>query len=151
LTIPAFLSRAAGLLAALILSALKDTKGLVDGDGPGTFGPEVDRSPEKVIRDVSRLLQYGRVATLTFLIQGALWLKPALAALPIFPNRLATQLLDAIAVTARRVLEPLLDQDEETRYLWEIIDLVIASLKGSVACNLATKGFESINHLDSRQ
>jgi uncharacterized protein with NAD-binding domain and iron-sulfur cluster/ubiquinone/menaquinone biosynthesis C-methylase UbiE len=150
LTIPAFLGRAAGLLATLILSALKDARGPVEGDGPWRFEPEVNRSPEKVTLDVRRLLIGGRVATLTFLMQGALLLKPALAALPIFPSSLATQLIDAIAVAARQVLEPLLDEDDESRYLWEIIDLVIASLKGSLRYDLVTNGFESINHFDSR-
>ena len=151
LTVPAFLSRAAGLLATLILSALKDAKGPVEGGGPLRLEPEVNRSPDEVILDVARLVGYGRVATLTGLIQGALLLQPALAALPIFPRSLATQLLDAIAAAARQLLEPLLDQDDESRYLWEIIDLVIASLKGSIRFNLVTNGFESINHLDSRK
>lgn len=146
LTVQALLSRAAGLLATLMQSAQQSAAAPREDDTVGR-GPS---APDNVLRDVTRLLRYGQLATLTALIQGAQLLESALAALPVFPANLASQLIDSISTAARRLLEPLLDQDEEGRYLWEIIDLVLASLKGSLRFELVTKGFESINHLDSR-
>ncbi len=142
-----FITRTAGLLATLIQSAQESAAVPLDGDARSRG----DSDPNSVIREVNRLLRYGQLASLTALIQGAELLKAVVAALPAFPQSLAERLCDSISTAARRLLEPLLDRDEEGRYLWEIIDLVVASLKGSFRFDLLTKGFESINHLDSRE
>jgi len=147
LTVQAFLSRAAGLLATLIQSAQESAAAPREGDTVGRG----ESDPDNVIRGVTRLLRFGQLATLTALIQGAELLASAFAAFPVFPPNLATRLIDSIATAAKQLLEPILNQDEEGRYLWEIIDLVIASLRGSLRFELVTKGFESINHLDSRE
>jgi uncharacterized protein with NAD-binding domain and iron-sulfur cluster/ubiquinone/menaquinone biosynthesis C-methylase UbiE len=147
LTVQAFLGRAAGLLVTLIQSAQASAAAPRQGD---TFGRD-ESDPDNVIRGVTRLLRYGQLATLTALMQGAQLLESALGALPVFPPSLATRLIESISTGARQLLQPLLDQDEEGRYLWEIIDLIIASLRGSLRFELVTKGFESINHLDSRE
>jgi uncharacterized protein with NAD-binding domain and iron-sulfur cluster len=106
-----------------------------------------------LIESVTRLLRYGQLATLTGLVQGAALLEAGLAAFPLFPHKLLGSLIEAVSSGARALLRPLLEHDPESRSLWEVIDIVLASVRGAVRFNLVTdsRGFDAINEYDSRQ
>ena len=64
-----------------------------------------------------------------------------------FPQNVVLDLLERIAAAAREQLETLVTGDDEVRYKWEIIDLVIAIMVGIVREGLVyhPKGFDAIN------
>jgi uncharacterized protein with NAD-binding domain and iron-sulfur cluster len=159
-TVPAYLARAARLLYALMRTAQAMSDGAnplcADRRGPGAEHGTVESaetpSVEALVESVTRLLKLGQLATLTGVMQGVTLLEPLCALLPAFPRRLAESFFDAVGGSARRLLEPLLEGDAESRFLWEIIDLVLATLRGSIRFGLAThpRGFECIDAWDSR-
>lgn len=103
--------------------------------------------------DITSLLKYGQLATLTTILEGLAYLESVIMLLPDFPKALALTLTEAVATGAQQLLQPLLDGDDESRYLWEIIDLVLACIRGSIPFGLAThpNGLDAINDYDSRE
>jgi uncharacterized protein with NAD-binding domain and iron-sulfur cluster len=155
-TVPAYLARAARLLYALLLSAQEIRDGVQPhwGEDAQSTDPEAPaRSVEALVDSVTGALKVGQLATLTAVLQAASLLEPLCNLLPGVPGRLAEGYLDLVARSAQRLLEPLLEGDAESRFLWEIIDLVLASLRGSIRFGLAThpRGFEAIDDWDSRE
>jgi uncharacterized protein with NAD-binding domain and iron-sulfur cluster len=159
-TIPEYLSRAARLLYTLLLAAQPRRQPNHGGDHGTNRSEDAPREQaaarppgEMLIENVTRLLKYGQLATLTGLIQGAALLEASLAAFPAVPQSLASRLLDAVGTSAYGLLRPLLDHDSESRDLWEVIDVVLASLRGSIRSGLALdpRGFDAINEYDSRE
>jgi uncharacterized protein with NAD-binding domain and iron-sulfur cluster len=108
---------------------------------------------ESLAIDVTSLLKYGQLATLTAMLQGVTYLESVITVLPGFPKALAVALTEAVATGAQRLLQPLLDSDDESRYLWEIIDLVLASIRGTITFGLTTHpmGLDAINDYDARE
>ncbi len=156
-TVPAYLARAARLLYALLRSAQEISDGSAprwderarDASEPDAAAPRVDA----LVESVTGLVKAGQLASLTAVIQAVALLEPLCRMLPGFPGRLAEGYLELVSRSARRLLEPLLAGDAESRFLWEIIDLVLASLRGSIRFGLAThpRGFEAIDDWDSRE
>jgi len=143
-TLSGYLVRGVRLLYTLLVSA----------QASGVANDERHRvRAEWLATDVRSLLKYGQLATLTAMLQGVAYLEAVVAALPIFPQSLALGLLDAVAQGAQRLLEPLLDGDDEAHYLWEIVDLVLASIRGVITFGLLThpEGLDAINDYDSRE
>jgi uncharacterized protein with NAD-binding domain and iron-sulfur cluster len=157
-TVPAYLARIARLLVALLRSAQEMSSGSParpDAGADRAEPPDTEADAERVealVESVSSLLKVGQLATLTAVIQAVALLEPLCALLPRLPRRLADRYFDFVSGSARRLLEPLLAGDAESRFLWEIIDLVLATLRGSIRFGLAThpRGFEAIDDYDSR-
>lgn len=76
-----------------------------------------------------------------------------LETLPGFPENLALRFIDAIGEAARTQLASLSHRDTETRRIWEILDLILSALRGSVRFRLATdpRGFDAINDYEMRE
>jgi uncharacterized protein with NAD-binding domain and iron-sulfur cluster len=138
-TLTEYLVRGVRLLHQLLVAAQTSASRADDG--------------ESLARDVKSLLKYGRLAALTAMLHGARHLESVVAALPGFPKRMALRILDTIAADAREQLEPLLDGDDESRHLWEIIDLVLATLTGAIRFGLPTHpdGLDAIDEYDARE
>jgi uncharacterized protein with NAD-binding domain and iron-sulfur cluster len=156
-TVPAYLTRAARLLYALLRSAQEIGAGAEprwDERARDASEPDAEASPsvEALVESITSLLKVGQLATLTAVTQAAALLEPLCRVLPGVPRRLAEGYFDLVSRSAHRLLEPLLAGDAESRFLWEIIDLVLATLRGSIRFGLAThpRGFEAIDEWDSR-
>jgi len=110
-------------------------------------------SRESLTADVASLLKVGHLATVTAILQGVSYLESVITVLPRFPMALALRLLDAVAAGAQELLQPTLDRDDESRYLWEIIDLTLASIRGIITFGLITNpmGLDAVNHYDARE
>ena len=63
------------------------------------------------------------------------------------------RLIEALAATARHSLKQLVSGDAELRRIWQVIDLILATLRGATLYGLAfdPRGFDAINELDSRE
>jgi uncharacterized protein with NAD-binding domain and iron-sulfur cluster len=100
-----------------------------------------------IAENIARLIKYGIVASVTGVIEALGVLQIALAAIPSFTEGQISSLIELTAVSARAVLQPLVDVDDEVRWIWEITDLLIASILGIVRFGLLTdpRGFDAID------
>ena len=73
--------------------------------------------------------------------------------LPMFPPGLVSRFLEALSASAGKLLHPLLETDHERRHLWQIMDLVLANIRGSIRFGLVTdpRGFDALNEYDTRE
>jgi uncharacterized protein with NAD-binding domain and iron-sulfur cluster len=106
-----------------------------------------------VIPMITRLMRYGELTSLAALIQSMRLLDTVAMALPSYPRDLVLQFHGAIAEAARSQLQARSDESPELRRLWEIVDLVLAVIRGIIRFNLLThpRGFEAIDDYDCRE
>lgn len=162
-SVSSYLIRTATLLRTLLLacqtrqSASTDRGGKHEG-GSASFLSREDKnswipSPEAIVESIVRLLKYGFLATMAGLIEAVGILEVVFGALSRYPENVILRLLDAIAANARRQFETLAENDDEIRRLWEVIDLVLAIMLGTIRFGLATdpRGFDAINDYECRE
>jgi len=108
---------------------------------------------DKTVAAVRRLLRYGQLAGFTALLEGARLLSDLLRLLPAPGSELLLALLDLVAGGARRQIEGLAAADDGVRRVGEVLDLVLASLRGCLKHGLATdpRGFDAIDHYETRE
>jgi uncharacterized protein with NAD-binding domain and iron-sulfur cluster len=106
-----------------------------------------------VVEAISRLLGYGEIATLAGLIQAVELLKLAIGSVANYPQSVILRLLDAIGINASRLLEERLQHDVPLRWVWQVVDLTLATLRGEVRFGLMTdpRGFDAIDEYDCRE
>ncbi len=146
-----YLVRTAGLLQTLLRSCRVPVADAAPraGTTPGSGPP-----PSETVADsVARVMKLGVVATMAGLLEAVRLLESVLGALSRYPDSLPMRLLDEITKSARRQIAIVAEQDDETRRLWEIIDLVLAVLRGSIRFGLATdpRGLDAIDDYEWRE
>jgi uncharacterized protein with NAD-binding domain and iron-sulfur cluster len=106
---------------------------------------------------VERLLRYGRLATATAVHEAAELLRGVFDVLspPVFQGErqgLVLRLLDALAGFGQSQMERATAQDPELARVWQVIDMVLAILRGAVRFGLAVhpQGFDAIDGWDWR-
>ena len=119
---------------------------------PPSPGADSARDAADVAAAIARLLKYGLLATVAGLGEAVALLEIMLRALPVYPTAIVLNLLAAVAAEARRQLEPLIGRDDESRRLWEAIDLTVAVITGIVRFGLVTdpRGFDAIDDYELR-
>ena len=102
---------------------------------------------------LARLASYTELAALGGIVEYLNMLDTAVRALPRYPGEMVLRFHDALVRAARSQIETIVDKDDEVRRLWEIVDLVLAVVRGMVRDGLLTdpRGFDAINHLDCRE
>jgi uncharacterized protein with NAD-binding domain and iron-sulfur cluster len=151
-SVVSYLRRSASLIGELLRSAaaMKSGSNVAEDRSAGA-------TPNDIASAVSSLFRYGQLATTAALLEASRMLREIIdgffpqmfrdgAAIPI-------QLVDGLASAARRQIEILVAEDRELRRLWEVIDLILAVLRGSIRANLAfdPSGFDAINDYDWRE
>jgi uncharacterized protein with NAD-binding domain and iron-sulfur cluster len=108
---------------------------------------------DEVAATIARLIKYGMLATVAGLSEAVALLEVASQALPRYPTDIIVSLLSAVGSAARRQIEPLIENDDELRRLWEVIDLTLAVMTGIVRFGLATdpRGFDAIDDYELRE
>jgi uncharacterized protein with NAD-binding domain and iron-sulfur cluster len=157
-TVLAYLRQSAMLIGELLRSAA--TMECATGGGPRA--PEQQRrfaaeGPDALASAINRLLRYGQLATTAVMCEGAEILSDTFERF--FPQMfrdgalLPIQLLNALTATARRQIERLVASDGELRAVWQVIDLILAILRGAVRSGLALdpQGFDALNDYDWRE
>ena len=148
-TVSEYLLHAVSLLRTLVLEV--QTRGMSDAVGASPIGDDVDRlSRNEVIERIRTGFRYGVLATAAGLTSAVGVLGVVFRSLSTFPQNVVLDLLERVAATAREQLETLVNGDDELRYKWEIIDLVIAIMVGIVKEGLVyhPKGFDAINEYE---
>jgi len=147
------LSSIATLRVLLGAAQLQSTANSVEGFSAADFAPPSGRTVELLAENLSRLLKYGIAASFTGLIEALGVLQIGLEATPGLSEGLLSLFCESLSATARAVLQPLVDRDDELRWIWEITDLVIAVILGILRFGLLTdpRGFDTIDDFELRQ
>jgi uncharacterized protein with NAD-binding domain and iron-sulfur cluster len=154
-TVLGYLRRSVDLIGELLRSAAA-MAGEPDGKHRAQFSPS-GLNPDNLASIVNRLFRYGQLATTAGLIEASQILREIIDQLfpQMFRNgaELPMQVLDGLAGAARRQLENLVAKDTELRRVWQVIDLILAIIRGAVRTNLALdpRGFDAINDYDWRE
>ena len=162
-SVTAYLARLASMLRITVASAQMrqanpapgpDGRAGADPFSSAPGGKDSSSPPtDQVAAAISRLLKYGLLATVAGLGEAVALLEVMLRALPLYPTEIILNLLGAVGAAARRQLEPLIENDNELRRLWEVIDLTLAAMTGIVRFGLATdpRGFDAIDDYELRE
>ena len=162
-TVTSYLARTASILRTLLLAVQADrssrssTKAGRDTPEakPHSHQPasKAGEAPSEPSKRIARLLGLGWIATTAALIEAVETLELAFAPGSIYPANAVAQLLELIAVSARRQLETIVESDPELLMLWQAIDLAMASMRGILRFGLISnpRGFDAINDYDFRE
>lgn len=142
-----YMVRAVQLVQTLLQSARRELSPTEPTDEP------TEPSAGKLLEDISRFARYGQLATLTGVIEGTQLLAAAMRAATPLPTAPLLTLIDRVGVAAHSQLEALIEGDLELCRIFEIVDLVLAILRGSIRFGLAVhpQGFDAINDYDWRE
>jgi uncharacterized protein with NAD-binding domain and iron-sulfur cluster len=151
LTVADYMVRAAALLRTLL-----ETLATGLDPEPDDGAPNAARSRGSAFNpapSIDAVLRLGQLGTLAGLVQGLDLLTSFLREWSPESQRLLSPLLEAVATNARRQLRALATVDEESRRLWTIMDLTLATMRGILRHNLMThpQGFEIIDDYDCRE
>jgi uncharacterized protein with NAD-binding domain and iron-sulfur cluster len=102
---------------------------------------------------MAKLMRYGGLAGLGGLIQGLEVLDEVARILPRFPGDLILKFHAALADSARAEIERMTRNDDGLRRLWEVVELVLATIRGIIRHRLTTdpRGFDAIDQYDCRE
>lgn len=157
-SVSSYLVRTASLLRTLLLACQARQGTRPDPQAAGESGStdwlrgEGRRAPSasEITEAIARLLKYGVLATIAGVIEAARLLETVVGALARYPENIVLRLLDAIRTNAHRQIDILAEQDEEIRRLWNVIEIVLAGLRGMIRFGLAydPRGFDVIDEYD---
>lgn len=157
-TVTDYLQRTVVLLAELLRS-------IVDAETGSKTGPDCRAQdtragspfdPAVIMGSLERLMLYGQLATATAIIEVSDLLQELVDCW--MPGLLQTgsnvplRVFDMLSSTARARLGQVIQSDNQVRRTWEVVDLVLAVIRGSIRCGLAfdPRGFDAINDHDWR-
>ncbi|MGI9491069.1 MAG: NAD(P)-binding protein [Geminicoccaceae bacterium] len=97
-----------------------------------------------------RMLIYGQFATMAGLMKATDALKTIIETVSPVPDQVISPLLERIIDGARQRLGSLTTDNSELRRIWEIVDVVLAIVRGCVVDGIMThpRGFEVIDDYD---
>ena len=153
-----YLRRSALLIAELLRSASamgSSPRGATHAPGAAPESPRA--TAETLAAAADRLLRYGQLATTAAILEASDILRRAIDLFfpPMFRDGAAVPiaLIDGLAAAAHCELERLVAQDGELRRVWEVLDLILATLRGATLSGLAfdPRGFDAINDYDWRE
>lgn len=150
-TMTGYLTRTAALLRTLLTSVRTSGTSPQETDAAG--GDQSSLTVNGIRSGIDRLLSLGLLGTVTGLLEAVALLEIIFRSLPGYPENAVLRLLRGIGKTVRGKLEDVAQRDDESRYIWEIIDLVLAILVGIVRFRLVTdrRGFDAINEFECRE
>jgi uncharacterized protein with NAD-binding domain and iron-sulfur cluster len=110
-------------------------------------------TPEALLASMSRLLEYGRLSTLASAVEALGLMEVALATLRRVPENLLIRFLDAVATALSSQFEKRIETNDKLRRIWEIADMMLAIIRGSLRFHLMTdpRGFDAIDDYDCRE
>ncbi len=155
-TLRQYLTKAAALLRTLLLGV--ETWPAQETQEPWTGGLHQEQGAgwqatlDGIIGGMGAMLRYGALATTAALIEAVALLELALGSFADLPETVALPFVETLASAIRGRLEAFITRDHRTRYRWEIIDLVLAIIVGTVRFRLLSdpRGLEAIDQYECR-
>jgi uncharacterized protein with NAD-binding domain and iron-sulfur cluster len=143
-----YVLRSIGLIGALLERAAAPA-----GHGPGSAPGDLNEAPDAVMARMLRLVQQlTPLATLSSVIEATRLLQTVVGTLPAYPFETVQRFHDAVERGAREQLRALTRGDDELRRIWEIVDILLAVVRGSLreGLMLSPNGFDAIDDQDCR-
>jgi uncharacterized protein with NAD-binding domain and iron-sulfur cluster len=153
-TMRSYLAHVASLLSALLMGL--QTRGGSQANATQAISTALDPEPalgESLATQLAEWLKLGAYAAAAALIEAAALVEVVVRALPSYPENVALRLLHTMAGIVRQQFENVVCADDEVRCKWQIIDLVLAILVGSVRHRLwlEPRGLEAIDQYECRE
>ncbi len=143
-----YMRRSARLVRSLLST-------IIGGEGGFALGaePPVPSSPDSIRASLARLAGFGEMATLAALGEALSILELVVGAPALFPQSLVLRLLESLRASAKSRLDARLGPEPRVRRVWEIIDMVLATLRGEVRHGIPfdPRGFDAIDDYDCRE
>lgn len=143
-----YMARGFQLLEATLLSARRDELLDAKEDNPDATGPNV--TPMEQISRILKLGQLGSIAVAVEAVHAARLIaeSPTLVAFPML-----TKVVDLLSEFVTRRVHALVSRDTEMKRLFELIDLTLTAMRGSLQDGLISHpdGFDAISDLDWRE
>ncbi|PTL78759.1 FAD-dependent oxidoreductase [Vitiosangium sp. GDMCC 1.1324] len=149
-TIAQYMARSLELVRALVMTVQEPASEAASG---AQRAPAGVGTPEALLESMSSLLKYGQFATLAVVIEALRLMELALGTLRRYPENLLLRFHDAVATALRERFGKLVETDDRLRRLWEIIDMMLAVIRGGLRFRLMTdpRGFDAIDDYDCRE
>jgi len=156
-TVSAYLARMLDMLRTLLLDV--QTRRVAERepehvDGEPRVPPGVDSNwSDGIGATLNRFLKVGYVTSITGLIEAITLLELMLKALPNYPENIVLEFVEKVTSSARKMFEDLVEKDDDIRYQWEIMDIVLATMTGIFRFGLISdpRGFDAIDEYDCRE
>ena len=150
-TVGDYLQRSVILVRSLLETIQAGVQGKVEKSSSAERSP-VGSAPGELSSMMERIMKYGGLAGFGGLIEGLKILDEVARALPRFPREGILRFHQVLADSARAQIEKLTANDDGLRRLWEVAELVLATIRGIIRDGLVTdpRGFSAIDHLDCR-
>jgi uncharacterized protein with NAD-binding domain and iron-sulfur cluster len=145
-----YMVRAAALLQTLLTTL---TTGL-DRNESTTLGFTNPLTSDAARLDgIGAVIRLGQLGTLAGLLEGVELLGTLLGGMSPESGQLIIPFLDAVSSSIRAQLDAIVAGDDQSRRLWTIMDLTLATMRGILRHNLMThpRGFEVIDDYDCRE
>ena len=144
-TVPAYLQRCVWLIRVLLES--------LDDQGSSHQSNSMPPMAGNIAELINRFSNIGQLATLTALSEGCRLLESAFRITPLIPQQTLQELLHNFHSALLTFTKNLTDNDPSSRRLWEIVDIILAAVRGCVRYGLLThpRGFDAINDYDWRE
>lgn len=153
--IPTYMARTAALVRTLLQAVQARAEGGRDPvEASGTApGANVGFGSDSVAEMLVRAVRVGQLATFSGVIEAIRILEGILPDLSSHPENLVLRLIDSLGRGARDQLQMLVYDDAELRRLWEIIDLVLAVMRGIIRSGVMNdpRGFDALDDYDCRE
>ncbi|MFZ0678989.1 NAD(P)-binding protein [Candidatus Binatus sp.] len=156
-TIRAYFIRAIEMARVLLNAAQMRTEEPSDLSGTSDLNERWRRhrsiTPDVLMEQLARLTKYSIGATITGVIEALGILQALVAGISNYAGGPILQFIETIASSTRSILRPMVESDDEVRWIWEITDLMLATMVGIVRFGLLTdpRGFDAINDFESRE
>lgn len=137
---------------------------LVNEDRPGAFhspgnqpskadAEEPPPNPSKLIELIKAFTQGSLTVSVVTIVEGLGLLGTAIRLLPVIENSTLMKLVNKLATTARNWLESVWLAESKYRHIWEMVDLVLAVLVGTVRFGLLTdrRGLSVVDDYECRE
>ena len=158
LSLASYIERAIALLRSLLLESelsLRD-RGSEKPHSTARLWPldaAIFTDPDSLLRSVRALLARGVLSSAFVLAEALGLLGTALSVLPAPFDSALLRLAERVSTDLRHWLEDNLLADDQQRHVWEIMDLVLAILVGTVRFGLLTdqRGLDAIEDYECRE
>jgi uncharacterized protein with NAD-binding domain and iron-sulfur cluster len=150
-TVADYLQRSVTLVRTLLETI---RTGLENAPLPNAAPPgPVGVAPGELGKMMERLMAYGGLAGLGGLIEGLKVLDEVVRIMPRVPGDAILRFHKALADSARLELERMTGNNDGLRRLWEVVELVLATIRGIVRFRLTLdpRGFSAIDEYDCRE
>lgn len=147
-TVSGYLRRCILLIRILLDSVDEKSTTTNNQNKRGSFNSAAD-----ILDWISRFSKIGQLATITALREACRVLEAAFRQPSLVPQQTVVQLLQNIHQALNAYSQQLTDADPAMQRLWEIVDIVLAAVRGCVRYGLIThpQGFDAINDYDWRE